>query len=363
MLFTVGNNSLDVLLPVCDHIFVRSLCLRRWHERLIELLHVKEIPQAHDTTVISFKHGNLFDSVLNGFPFGKIDVRKPATRTILIIRWVIERKSYQVLFKFAFCVMSMSALYIYVTYRRNMYYKISGSTRSVNLWNIGKIFQGFKGGALNCIIKTFLPWACMGYIAKAKQNNFFTSVYMFVYQALSISLGLLFLECCQLLGKLPVYIILLHIYVVYSKQFSTGKVTIEQPDYMSPNARHKCDFPNMLTHKNNIQPFVITILKNQIPKVPLSLLCRWQQRRYMRMLTSTESHQHLFHILTHTDNVLHFQDANAPFSKWWVIGIDHDTVCAGVVCAVPGVAAQTTPAQTAWVVNFYSATKTRSTQR
>ena len=70
---------------------------------------------------------------------------------------------------------------------------------------------------------------------------------------------------------------------------------------------------------------------------------------------------------------------------WWVIGIDHDTVCAGVVCAatpgtalvgrpargrkrprdgrptsaVPGVAAQTTTAQTVWVVNFYSTTKTK----
>ena len=68
-----------------------------------------------------------------------------------------------------------------------------------------------------------------------------------------------------------------------------------------------------------------------------------------------------------------------------VIGIDHDTVCAGVVCAatpgtarvgrpsrgrlrprdgrptsaVPGVAAQTTTAQTVWVVNFYSTTKTK----
>ena len=68
---------------------------------------------------------------------------------------------------------------------------------------------------------------------------------------------------------------------------------------------------------------------------------------------------------------------------WKVIGIDHDTVCAGVVCAatpgtarvepavarplpaapagptsaVPGVAAQSTPAQTVWVVNFYSTTK------
>ena len=51
----------------------------------------------------------------------------------------------------------------------------------------------------------------------------------------------------------------------------------------------------------------------------------------------------------------------------FVIGIDHDMVCAGVVCgragrptsAVPGVAAQTTPAQTVWVVNFYSTTKTK----
>ena len=67
----------------------------------------------------------------------------------------------------------------------------------------------------------------------------------------------------------------------------------------------------------------------------------------------------------------------------YTIGIDHDTVCAGVVCAatpstarvrpaivrplaaapagstsaVPGVAAQTTTAQTVWVVNFYSTTK------
>ena len=197
----------------------------------------------------------------------------------------------------------------------------------------------------------------MGYIAKAKRNIFFTSVYMFVYQGLSISLGLLFPECCQLLRKLPIYIILLHIYVVYSKQFSTGKVTIEQPDHISPNARHKYGFSNMLTHKKTSSHLSLLFWKKQIPKVPLSLLCRWQQRRYMRMLTSTESHQHLFHILTHTDNVLRFQDANVPFSKWWVIGIGHDTVCAGVVCAVPGVSAQTTPAQTAWVVNFYSTTK------
>ena len=59
-----------------------------------------------------------------------------------------------------------------------------------------------------------------------------------------------------------------------------------------------------------------------------------------------------------------------------VIGIDHDKVCAVVVCAatpgtargratagptsaVPGVAAQTTTAQTVWVVNFYFTTKTK----
>ena len=56
-----------------------------------------------------------------------------------------------------------------------------------------------------------------------------------------------------------------------------------------------------------------------------------------------------------------------------VIGIDHDTVCAGVVCAATAaqqewgrpheccatVAAQTTPAQTVWVVNFYSTMKTK----
>ena len=77
------------------------------------------------------------------------------------------------------------------------------------------------------------------------------------------------------------------------------------------------------------------------------------------------------------------------WSVYWnttaVIGINHDTVCTGVVCAatpgiarvgpavarplaaspagptsaVPGVAAQTTPAQTVWVVNFYSTTKTK----
>ena len=47
------------------------------------------------------------------------------------------------------------------------------------------------------------------------------------------------------------------------------------------------------------------------------------------------------------------------------IGIDHDTVCAGVVCAfIPaqheccaGVAAKNTPAQTVCVVDFYSTTK------
>ena len=64
----------------------------------------------------------------------------------------------------------------------------------------------------------------------------------------------------------------------------------------------------------------------------------------------------------------------------YIIGIDHDTVCAGVVCvatpgtarvgpavaapagprsAVPGVAAQSTTAQTVWVVYFYSTTKTK----
>ena len=67
------------------------------------------------------------------------------------------------------------------------------------------------------------------------------------------------------------------------------------------------------------------------------------------------------------------------WSLFLIIGIDHDTVCAGVVCAatpgtarvgpavapagptsaVPGVAVQTTTAQTVWVVNFYSTTKTK----
>ena len=72
-------------------------------------------------------------------------------------------------------------------------------------------------------------------------------------------------------------------------------------------------------------------------------------------------------------------------SPRFVIGFDHDTVCAGVFCAatpgtarvetavvrslaaapagptsaVPGVAAQTTTAQTVWVVNFYFTTKTK----
>ena len=48
-----------------------------------------------------------------------------------------------------------------------------------------------------------------------------------------------------------------------------------------------------------------------------------------------------------------------------IIGIDHDAVCTGVVCAATpalhecctGVEAQTTATQTVWVVNFYSTTK------
>ena len=83
--------------------------------------------------------------------------------------------------------------------------------------------------------------------------------------------------------------------------------------------------------------------------------------------------------------LMKFSDLSQSDCSNWVmwqvgdIGIDHDTVCAGVVCAdtpgtarvepavapagstsaVPGVAAQTTTAQTVWVVNFYSTMKTK----